>query len=97
MVSILFCVKNRVTDGRWLPVIENINRQMPVNHQEPDPRDPEFLNFLNAVEHVYAGNDIADKWSNGGTHFIKQGQLFWWSEEVHERVAVVNNSLEIWK
>jgi hypothetical protein len=95
MVAIMFCVRNRVQNSNWLPVLEKIERDLPATSETSDQRDPELTKVLETVDYVYDGSK-ADKLANGGTHWVETGKPLWWSEEVKERVASIAG-LEIWK
>ena len=95
MITILFCVRNRIQDDNWLSVLEKIERELPATHDTSDQRDPALTDFLEAVDAVYAGSRL-DKWTNGGTHWSVTGEPFWFTEPVKERVANIGN-LEVWK
>ena len=88
MVAVGLCVRNRVKDGNWLPVIDKINAQNVATGIDcTDARDPKFQDVLTAVDGIFDGTR-ADRWTNGGTQ--------WWSSPGTERTAVVGN-LEIYK
>ena len=73
MVAVGLCVRNRVKDGNWLPVIEEMygaydTKEARIIQGSPctDARDPKFQDVLTAVDGIFDGTRV-DRWTNGGT------------------------------
>lgn len=93
MITILFCLRNRVKEeGNWLPILEEAEQNLPAT-EPSDQRDPMLTDLLEAVEPIYSGARV-DKWTNGGTRWSVVGQPR--PAGATELVANVGN-LEVWK